>query len=113
MQDGMRQVTGCFAGAKVDASFALTLLKCQKHLRAVAQYREGLALIVHHGGTVHELRSAKHVLVCSTSSKSLLHRQLCDRIEVMSGRPQIYGTQWRVNRATGESVPFPMRGVAE
>jgi hypothetical protein len=111
--DRERQATGDFTGLQCDAALALLLLTGQSGGRLSSKQRAGLALLVHHGGSAHDLRSAKHALAKPRVADDhiLLYRQISDRIQIMHGRPQIYGTQWRVNRETGATAPFPVRSV--
>lgn len=110
-RDRERQVTGNFTGVQADAAWALMLLTSQARQQLSSSQCAGLALLIHHGGSVHDLRVTKHVLArqISTPEHILLYRQITDRIQIMHGRPQIYGTQWKVDKATGETKLFPMR----
>lgn len=110
-RDRERQATGDFTNAHRDAALAMLLLSERARRQLSDKQCAGLALVVHHGGSVHDLRLAKHALVgrVITVDQILLYRQICDRIQIMRGRPQIFGTQLKVNKATGETKLFPIR----
>ena len=69
----------------------------------------GLALAVHHGGSLHSLRRVlnSNWPNCASSSNILLRRQMTDRVRIMGGRRQIFGTQYKVSKATGKLTRFP------
>ncbi len=111
LRDRERQTSFRFDGYREDAQLAAMIAR-QTWAKALSdKQRYGLALIIHHGGTARQLRDAKHLILLNSSTREnrLLYTQLKDRIEIMRGRPQIFGTQYKRNRGTEAWELYPVR----
>lgn len=106
--DAIRQERRSFRGAVLDASLSVLILKSH-HIKWLSRSNvQSLSLIVHHGGNIHDLRVAKAALQRVGGGE--LGRQITDRILVMKGLGQVYGTQYRVCTDGSLGERFPMIG---
>lgn len=106
-RDRSSQVNRCSDGANERSVAAILLMKYQQQQLNTSEIH-ALCLLVHHGGSAHDIRTACHIGITKGNLDASLRQQMIDRILIMKHGFQVHGTQYRSN-ARGELLErFPM-----
>ena len=110
-RDRSSQANRCSDGVNERSVAAILLMKYQRQQLNTSEIH-ALCLLVHHGGSAHDIRTACHIGITKGNLDASLRQQMIDRILIMKHGFQVHGTQYRSN-ARGELLErFPMVSVS-